>query len=250
VEKNKRKKKTSTKLMALSMFQERYKVDTQTVYMSLGSTLNLSALSILLKEEFRVDNFFDNALVRRKNNFPKLKTRTFFNSLSFCFMFKGHRIHTKLFRTGMVHMSGLVTSELIDLVTELIHRLVYTCHVKNEQEYNEKDVHVIETLETYKIQDIRTVMIHGVYAHPRRINRLEAFKLLQAQNFNVKYDPKLHNALNIRFVNDMTGKTGDGSFLIFESGKIIITGGRSVEKYETRFNEIMNVIETIACYDL
>jgi TATA-box binding protein (TBP) (component of TFIID and TFIIIB) len=122
--------------------------------------------------------------------------------------------------------------------------------VKNEQEYNEKDVHVIETLQTYKIQDIRTVMIHGVYAHPRRINRLEAFKLLQAQNFNVKYDPKLHNALNIRFVNDTTGKTGDGSFLIFESGKIIITGERSVEKYETRFNEIMNVIETVACYDL
>ena len=231
-------------------FKERYKVDTQTVYMSLGSVINLSALSILLKEEFRVDNFFVNALVRRKSNFPRIKTRTFFNSLSFCFIFKGHRMHAKIFKTGTVHMSGVVTDELIGLVTELIHRLVYTCHKHNEQETYRSDppVAVIESLDTYGIRDIRVVMIHGVYMHPQRINRSLAHSLLKRANMNVKYDPVLHNAVNVRFINEQTRKTGDGSFLIFESGKIIITGGHCVQAYEKRFIEIMNILDPVACY--
>ena len=91
-------------------------------------------------------------------------------------------------------------------------------------------------------------MIHGVYTHPQRINRSLAHSLLERANMNVKYDPVLHNAVNVRFINEQTRKTGDGSFLIFESGKIIITGGHCVQAYEKRFMEIMNILDPVACY--
>ena len=68
-------------------------------YASLGSRLNLSSLSIILKEVYSVDNTFDNTRVRTKHDSIEalLCSKTFFNSISFPMVFtttdRVHNLH-------------------------------------------------------------------------------------------------------------------------------------------------------------
>ena len=81
-------------------------------YATLGSKINLSALSISLKEFYRIDNTFDNTRVRKKHGTLESLTssHTFFNSLSFRLIFrvndKTHNLHIRIFTTGTVHIAG------------------------------------------------------------------------------------------------------------------------------------------------
>ena len=193
-------------------------------YATVGSRINLSALSILLKELYRIDNSFDNTRVRRKHDSIEALTssKTFFNSLSFPLTFrtqdKVHNLHVRIFTTGTLHITGASDYEVtIKNAFLLVFGLISACHLKEET------LDVIENMSVFCLKNMRVAMIHSIYHHSKSIDREKTASELQRMGRNVRYDSKLHNAINVRF-ND-----NNGTFLIFKSGKIIVTGCKYID---------------------
>ena len=193
-------------------------------YATVGSRLNLSALSILLKELYRIDNSFDNTRVRRKHDSIEALTssKTFFNSLSFPLSFRtndrAHNLHVRIFTTGTLHITGASDYEVtIKRAFLLIFGLVSACHMKEES------LDVVQNVSTFCLKNMRVAMIHSIYHHTRSIDREKTASELQRIGRNVRYDPKLHNAINSRFTDN------NGTFLIFKSGKILVTGCKNMD---------------------
>ena len=193
-------------------------------YATVGSRINLSALSILLKELYRIDNSFDNTRVRRKHDSIEALTssKTFFNSLSFPLTFrtqyKVHNLHVRIFTTGTLHITGASDYEVtIKNAFLLVFGLISACHLKEET------LDVIENTSMFCLKNMRVAMIHSIYHHSKSIDREKTASELQRMGRNVRYDSKLHNAINVRF-ND-----NNGTFLIFKSGKIIVTGCKYID---------------------
>ena len=193
-------------------------------YATVGSRLNLSALSILLKELYRIDNSFDNTRVRRKHDSIEALTssKTFFNSLSFPLSFRtndrAHNLHVRIFTTGTLHITGASDYEVtIKRAFLMIFGIVSACHMKEET------LDIIQNVSTFGLKNIRVAMIHSIHHHIQSIDREKTASELQKMGRNVRYDPKLHNAVNVRFTSD------NGTLLIFKSGKILVTGCKNMD---------------------
>ena len=212
-------------------------------YASLGSRLNLSSLSIILKEVYSVDNTFDNTRVRTKHDSIEalLCSKTFFNSISFPMVFtttdRVHNLHFRIFTTGTVHVAGASDYDVtVKRAFMLIYGLVLNCHLY--------DTHggIIQNVKTYELRDLRIAMLHTIYDHSTVIDCVRVSEILRNVGYNVRYDPLLHNAVNVRFTND------DGTFLIFKSGKISITGSKQLDTCRCELAKILPHISSISTY--
>ena len=216
--------------------ERRIRICSISAYASLGSKLNLSALSIMLKELHVIDNSFDNTRVRRRHDTVEAVTclrRTFFNSISFSLRFNndGERlfnVHVRIFTTGTVHVTGASEHDVIDRVFLLVCGLVMSCHC------GDKEYIIIMDTKNYGIHNKRIAMLHALYKHPTEIDREKLSDNLLRIGRNVRYDPKLHNAVNVRFT------ANDGAFLIFSSGKMLVTGCKDIDKCERELELLLS----------
>ena len=220
--------------------ERRIKICSISAYASLGSKLNLSALSIMLKESHLIDNSFDNTRVRRRHDTVEAVTclrRTFFNSISFALRFRTHsenssnpkvsNIHVRIFTTGTVHVTGANDHDVIEKAFLLVCGLVMSCHC-GDKEY----ITILDT-KSYGIHEKRIAMLHALYIHPTAIDRERLSDRLSRIGRNVRYDPKLHNAVNVRFTSN------DGAFLIFSSGKMLVTGCKDIDMCECELEMLL-----------
>lgn len=217
--------------------ERRIKICSISAYASLGSKLNLSALSIMLKELHVIDNTFDNTRVRRRHDTVEavtcLRRSTFFNSISFPLRFVDRdrlfNVHVRIFTTGTVHVTGASEHDVIEKVFLLVCGLVMSCHC-GDKEY----ITIMDT-KNYGIHNKRIAMLHALYIHPTEINREELADKLLRIGRNVRYDPKLHNAVNVRFTSN------DGAFLIFSSGKMLVTGCKDIDNCERELQVLLRL---------
>ena len=199
-----------------------FRVHSRSAYASVGSAIDLSSFSILLKERFRLDNRLG---VRGQGS------KAFSNSVCFGIVFDGARMHVKVFSTGTLHTSG--AHKDLERAFQFITQLIFTCHVKND----DPSVSVIRSPASFGLRDVRIAMIYSVYQNPARIDCGRAYIILRARGLNAMYDVNLHRALNVR----LDGR--EGTFLIFGSGKVIMTGGTSVDVYERRWGEVIALMK-------
>lgn len=193
-------------------------------YATVGSRLNLSALSISLKEHYKIDNAFDNTRVRKKHDSIEALTssKTFFNSLSFYMKFssnkKSHYLHIRVFTTGTIHITGASDyEETTKRAFVMTYGLIAACH------HIEKDICIVQDISAFGLRQLRVAMLQCLYHHTRVIDREATALNLQHDGRNVRYDPRLHNSINVRFTGN------NGAFLIFKSGKILVTGCKRVD---------------------
>ena len=215
----------------------RIRVCSISAYATLGSRINLSALSILLKELYKIDNTFDNTRVRKKHDSVEALTcsRTFFNSLTFPLKFRCndqlHNLHIHIFTSGTVHIAGASDYEVTTKnAFQCTFGLVASCHAYDP------DVKLIEDTSAFCLRDIRIAMIHSIYNHPTTIDRERTASRIEQTGRNVRYDPVLHNAINVRFTSD------DGALLIFKSGKILITGCKQMNTCEYELEQLIPLL--------
>ena len=220
-------------------------------YATLGSRINLSALSILLKELYRIDNCFDNTRVRRKYGSLESLTnsKTFFNSLSFRMNFKTshvtrtHKLHIRIFTTGTIHIAGASDFDnTMQNAFKLVCGLVAACDARQERrniKENDHKVRVVDNADTFGLRDVRVAMIHSIYNHNKCIDREKTAVLLRQNGRTVRYDPNLHNALNVRFRSD------NGTFLIFRSGKILVTGSKCLDMCSSELEALVTCLITV-----
>ena len=214
-------------------FRPEIRICSISAYATLGSRLNLSALSVLLKELYKVDNSFDNTRFRKKHGSIEALTssRTFFNSLAFPLRFrtngKTYNLHFRIFTTGTIHIAGASDNDTVRKGFQLVCGLVACWN-----EY-EKEIPIVSDAASFGLKNIRIAMLHTIYYHHKPLDRENVALNLQKQGRNVRYDPSLHNAINVRFTSN------DGAFLIFKSGKILITGCKEIDTCKRELETIM-----------
>lgn len=201
-------------------FQTRFRIYTRTVSAKLHSAIDLDEL-----------RKFATGTGQHDDNDAKC---AFSNSISLRFNVCGSRIHVKVFRTGSVQTAGSPTNEIAVRALGNVHRFITVAC--------ESFPLIVARPEHYRLDDIKTNMIYGVFTHPETVDRELFYEKLRRMssfwNFSVRYDRSLHNAIIVRFTK------GEGTFLIFKSGKIIMTGGTSVDHYEKWYRRIFGVSNT------
>jgi len=105
--------------------------------------------------------------------------------------------------------------------------------------------------EDLKVLTFSIRMINSNCKVPFKINRDALFQLLKADKIKCRYDPNSHACVNIR--HDIN-ETDNVSIFVFQSGSIIITGGKTISDINKGYHYIMNIIskhyETIKKKDL
>ena len=105
----------------------------------------------------------------------------------------------------------------------------------NGIEYTEEDIdNMIDNFERLSSEDKN-------YKVPFKINRDILFQLLKKEKIKCRYDPNSHACVNIRYDINASDKV---SIFVFQSGSIIITGGKTILDINKGYHYIMNIIST------
>jgi TATA-box binding protein (TBP) (component of TFIID and TFIIIB) len=107
------------------------------------------------------------------------------------------------------------------------------------------------TIQNLKVTDFNIRMINSNCKVPFKINREILYHLLKQDKVKCRYDPNSHACVNIRYDINANDKV---SIFVFQSGSIIITGGKTIIDINKGYNYIMEIIskhyETIKKKDL
>uniref|UniRef100_A0A6C0IXP0 Uncharacterized protein n=1 Tax=viral metagenome TaxID=1070528 RepID=A0A6C0IXP0_9ZZZZ len=191
-----------------------------------------------------------------KGYFNKKKLANFFNSATLNILISDNKcINFKLFKNGKIQLTGVPSEELglksIDIVIDYIKQ-------------NNKSI--VNDIEKLKLQTYKIVLINSDYDCGFMIHRDNlANILINKFNLSVNFDCENYPGVKLQyFYNTETNSNGicnclkkcigkgDGNSInnckkitisTFQSGKIIITGGRTIEHINTAYNYFNQILE-------
>ena len=197
-----------------------------------------------------------------KGFFKKKKIANFFNSATLNIKIEeDNYINFKIFKNGKIQLTG-VSSELlgrksIDIVID---------YIKSFSSIPDK---IVDDIEIIKLTEYRTVLINSDYFCGSQLQRENLYKILYNKyNLSVSYDSENYPGVKLQyFWNKTTINTnnegicscspkcigkGDGltknnckkiTISTFQSGKIIITGGRNIEQINTAYKFFNTILK-------
>ena len=211
-----------------------------------------------------IKGFYSNLKIKRSKN-------RFFNQVTAYIKLDATRyINVKIFKNGSLQMTGIKkTSECNTIIDKLLNEIknpintnsivaipentllpdfMKTPVLPNTMiDFLEKTV----STEDLKVTDFNIRMINSNCKVPFKINRDVLFQLLKKDKIKCRYDPNSHACVNIRHEINATDKV---SIFVFQSGSIIITGGKTILDINKGYHYIMGIIskhyETIKKKDL
>ena len=172
---------------------------------------------------------------------------------------KERHINFKIFKNGKIQLTG-VSSEL--LAKKAVSIVIEYIKLNN----NKKKI--VDNIDNLKLIEYKTVLINSDYFCGVKLKRDNLYKILQTKyNLSVNYDSenypgvKLQYFWNLDTINTPNeglcvckkkciGK-GDGNgennckkitISTFQSGKIIITGGRNLQQINNAYNYFNNIL--------
>ena len=194
----------------------------------------------------------------RKNTIVKEK-KFFYNQLTM-HVLKDKIVNVKVFNNGRIQMTGLKTKQQgIDIMNIFIDYLL-----KIDPENLEK---IVDNTSP-EIKDSQIVLINSDFDIKYKINRELLHRMIISMNYYSSYEPTIYPGVNIKYCfNESNPDDGickcsvpcngkgkvnsDGikcckriTIAVFNSGKIIITGGQSYHHLNTAYEFITNLIET------
>jgi TATA-box binding protein (TBP) (component of TFIID and TFIIIB) len=176
-----------------------------------------------------------------------------------------HRyINVKIFKNGSLQMTGIKkTKECNIIINKLFNEIINPINtntivgyptgtilpdfmqIVEEPNTMLKFLELLEPIETpvllthLKITDFSIRMINSNCQVPFKINRDILFQLLKKDKIKCRYDPNSHACVNIRYdIND----DDKVSIFVFQSGSIIITGGKKIIDINKGYHYIMGII--------
>jgi len=180
---------------------------------------------------------------KRKNN-PK---KTFYNQVTL-HVFYDKIVNVKIFNNGKIQMTGLKSEEMGNHIIRIVKD-----NIKN-----------LELIEIYNENDFyKTVLINSDFDIKYKVDREKLHDYMIDSGIYSSYEPCFYPGVNIKYYynslydngiclceNRCNGKgIGDGDGLckkitiaVFNSGKIIITGGQSFNQIETAYEFIFNIL--------
>jgi TATA-box binding protein (TBP) (component of TFIID and TFIIIB) len=197
----------------------------------------------------------------------KRSKHRFFNQATAYIKLSADRyINVKIFKNGSLQMTGIKkTQECNIIINKLLSELIFPINSNSIAPYPTGTilpdfmqtpepvntmVHFMEmtpitnpvtvvTLTDLKVTDFNIRMINSNCKVPFKINRDILFQLLKKDKVKCRYDPNSHACVNIRHDINANDKV---SIFVFQSGSIIITGGKTISDINHGYHYIMGII--------
>jgi TATA-box binding protein (TBP) (component of TFIID and TFIIIB) len=195
-------------------------------------------LLINYKNNYKTIN--ENLIKKKKKKTKKIvkKVNNFFNQITLLIAINDDKkINTKLFTNGSVQMTG--SKSIADNL--IVLNKLMNC-LKQKYIIDGEEIKFIDNPELLKISDFKISMINTNFGIGREIVREELLKVIKNDTKTVvkaKLKPDIHAAVNIV----LTVLDSIVTILVFKTGNIIITGGKSSIQINTAYNYIINIIE-------
>lgn len=230
------------------------------IYKDIELKKNFSILGVLYKDIH--NGIIQKPKPRKKGAFPNNMA-----IIAHSPMGTGKNVHMKFFKNSSISMVGCKIKEDGIAVTKILEQYILNQHslFTSNKERDE-----------FKIQGFETTMVNSNYSIGFKIDRDRLFNFLHKKyKLFVSYDPAVYAAVKIGFyynsiknnnhdgicscpgnpctLNKSTSGKGSGegigqckkvTIAIFESGNIVITGGRNIKQAETAYCYINNIIKT------
>lgn len=173
-------------------------------------------------------------------------------------------INVKIFKNGSLQMTGIKkTKECNIIINKLFNEIINPINTDSIIAYPAGTIlpdfmqvaeepntmlNFLELLEPVelpvllthlKITDFSIRMINSNCQVPFKINRDILFQLLKKDKIKCRYDPNSHACVNIRYDINSNDKV---SIFVFQSGSIIITGGKKIIDINKGYHYIMSII--------
>jgi TATA-box binding protein (TBP) (component of TFIID and TFIIIB) len=195
-----------------------------------------------------IKGFYKNLKIKRSKN-------KFFNQVTAYIKLGPDRyINVKIFKNGSLQMTGI---KKISECNIIINKLLAEINTVNSNTITlpaqntllpefvlvpltpNTDVVFYEKTEALKVITFNIRMINSNCHVPFKINRDVLFGLLKKEKIKCRYDPNSHACVNIRHdIND----NDKVSIFVFQSGSIIITGGKTISDINKGYHYIMAII--------
>ena len=216
----------------------KYLEPTDTIrYLSFGSELSKGEITKKIKKP-------------RKDKEKKF----FYNQITIHIFFE-KIVNVKIFNNGRIQMTGLKKNnqgkEVIKIFLEEVNKL--------SEEYKKE----IYEVSNPKFTWIKTVLINSDFDLHYKVDREALHRSIIDEGYYSSFEPCIYPGVNIKYYyNKFKGNNGicdcekmcNGkgkdntckkiTIAVFNSGKIIITGGNSMEHIEIAYNFIYNFIES------
>ena len=216
----------------------KYLEPTDTIrYLSFGSELSKGEITKKIKKP-------------RKDKEKKF----FYNQITIHIFFE-KIVNVKIFNNGRIQMTGLKSSEqgkeVIKIFLEEVNKL--------SEEYKKE----IYEVSNPKFTWIKTVLINSDFDLHYKVDREALHRSIIDEGYYSSFEPCIYPGVNIKYYYNKfkenngicdcekmcNGKGKDNTckkitVAVFNSGKIIITGGNSMEHIEIAYNFIYNFIES------
>jgi TATA-box binding protein (TBP) (component of TFIID and TFIIIB) len=193
----------------------------------------------------------------------KRSKHRFFNQATAYIKLSADRyINVKIFKNGSLQMTGIKkTHECNTIINKLLNEIINPINSNTIAAYSTGTIlpdfmqtpepantiiHFMEmtpvqpvTMQNLKVTDFNIRMINSNCKVPFKINREILYHLLKQDKVKCRYDPNSHACVNIRYEINANDKV---SIFVFQSGSIIITGGKTISDINKGYNYIMDII--------
>ena len=236
------------------------RISTMTAISKLSSDIDLKKLY----ENFKINDIihfieyrdnptkgFSEKSLRKKRK--KVIKKVFYNQVTLHLFYK-KLINVKVFNNGKIQMTGLKYEEQGKQVINLLINELIKCNIDNTIFKEDK----LESLE------YRIVLINSDFDIKYKVNRELLHREIIRLEMCSSYEPTIYPGVNMKYYyndafdnlgvckcsNRCNGKGsayGDGeckrvTIAIFNSGKIIITGGKNLKQLNTCYEFISNIL--------
>ena len=230
----------------------------------LNTNINLQELYSILDVndiihyiEYGCDNYkgYSKKLEKKKRN--KLKKKVFYNQITTHIYHINKIINVKIFNNGHIQMTGLKDIEHTRKVLNLLLQEIMKVLPEDNKVYD-----ISQEIYPPTIVSTNTALINSDFDVGFEIDREVLHREILAAGYYSTYEPCIYPGVNIKyFYNPLcnkvpgicscsgkcNGKGNDGqckklTIAVFKSGKVIITGGNSLNQLDITYNFINNYL--------
>ena len=234
------------------------RVSTMTLVSGISSNINLQGLyeNINRSELFRYIEFGLNPIKGEKHskikNPRKKKEKKFFYNQMTIHVYKDKIVNMKVFNNGRIQMTGLKSEKQgLDIIQLFINELKNIPQERLEE--------ILDNLDPER-NESKIVLINSDFDVHSKINRDLLHRKVIEKGYFSSYEPCTYPGVNIKYYyNELDHNDGicrcagicNGkghnccksiTIAVFNSGKIIITGGQSYEHLNVAYNFITKII--------
>ncbi len=242
-----------------------------TVCATLGSPINLLDIFDYYMEEKGYESF-ELSYVPNSTRSQGIKNKAFYNCLSVSFYYKDinsieSRIVAKVFPNGSIQFPGCKTMDAVHKVPEILYNFISS--IAKECKEKNPNREIIKNIETFKLRDVRIVMINSNFTFEKGIKQdnlktiINNFKFEGTEKQDHKwriasFQPEKYSGINARYMTKRCREQttslflegtkiplkldGQVSVFIFRSGKGTITGAKNTKDLLETYQAITELV--------